>query len=105
METIIVTRHAALVQYIINSGLAPSHGTKVLSHATAEDVEGKHVIGVLPLHLAALAAKVTVVTIDIPLEKRGVELSLEDLNEMVVETVSYKVIALNQDYISALGAD
>ena len=90
MDTVIVTRHSALVEYILQEKIAPQ-GTKVIPHATAEEVTGMHVIGVLPLHLAALAAKVTVVEMDIPISHRGVELSLEDMNKMVKGVATYLV--------------
>jgi len=90
MESVIVTRHQALVEYIFREKIAPQ-GTKVIPHATAEEVTGMHVIGVLPLHLAALAAKVTVVEMDIPLSHRGVELSLANMDKMVTGVNTYLV--------------
>ena len=53
-DTIVVTRHAALVQYLIEQGLV-SASVSVITHATPDDVRDKHVIGVLPLSLAASA--------------------------------------------------
>lgn len=90
METIIVTRHEALIQYLIEQGVV-EEGTKVISHATPEDVNGKHVIGVLPLRLAALTAKVTEVPLNIPAEMRGKELSIKDVRKYAGEITSYEV--------------
>lgn len=94
METIVVTRHTALVDYLQEIGLVPA-GVSVVAHATPEIVKGKHVIGVLPFHLAALAACVTVVTLNLPAEKRGVELSLEDVRKFADKPVTYQVTKLD----------
>ena len=62
---ILVTRHPALVEYFSNMGITFD---KVITHATAEDVTGNDVYGVLPLHLASLANTVTTVDMDLPAE-------------------------------------
>jgi hypothetical protein len=59
-EKIIATRHPALAEYIKKLGLAPEN-TPVYSHVKNYDVKGKHVIGVVPLHLGLLAARVTII--------------------------------------------
>jgi putative CRISPR-associated protein (TIGR02620 family) len=87
---IIVTRHKALVEYLVNKGIV-SKNTHVISHATASDIEGKHVIGVLPMHMAALAVSITEIPLDIPAEMRGKELSLEQVQEYAGEPVKYSV--------------
>ena len=76
METVIVTRHKALVQV-----LAEDHGIKgrVVEHALPSDIAGNIVIGVLPMHLAAKAAKVGTLVLDIPAEMRGKELSVGEV--------------------------
>ena len=75
---LIVTRHPALKDYLIERGVADEN-TPVLPHAGEEDVRGKEVAGVLPLHLAAACASLTTVELALPLEMRGKELSLEDM--------------------------
>lgn len=75
MEKIIVTRHEALVAWLKQNGITG----KVTPHATVENVAGNHVIGVLPLHLAAKAAVVTTVSLDVPENLRGKELSLKEI--------------------------
>lgn len=84
---VIVTRHPALVQYLAELG----YTGKVVAHATADDVRGQHVIGVLPLRLAALAASITEVPMDIPPDLRGVELTLELVRAYAGEPVTYRV--------------
>ena len=90
METVIVTRHPALVQLLAELGLAPE-GTPVVSQVAPADVAGKHVIGVLPMHLAALAAQVTEVPLALTPELRGKELDLETLKKVAGAPVTYKV--------------
>ena len=90
MEKLVVTRHKALVQYLLRCGLV-LEGTPVLAHATAEDVRGKHVFGVLPLRLACLAAKVTEVPLDLPPELRGQELGLEQVEAYAGQARTYVV--------------
>jgi hypothetical protein len=54
-------------------------------------VSKKHVFGVLPLHLACHAYRVTEVELDIPLDMRGKELSLEDVEKYAAGIHTYKV--------------
>jgi len=90
METIVVTRHEALVKYLREIGLIDEN-TPVIAHATPEQVRGKHVIGVLPLHLAALVAQVTEVPLRVPPELRGQELTLEQIRKYAGEPQTYQV--------------
>ena len=76
-ETVIVSRHAGAVAWLAAQGITGN----VIAQATPEDVRGKVVIGNLPLHLAALAAKVG--SIDMPnlaAADRGRDLSLEEMD-------------------------
>lgn len=90
MKTIVVTRHPALITYLREQGIVGGHVT-VLSRATADQVRGQHIIGVLPLPLAALAAKVTRVPLDVPAELRGRELSLDEVRKYAQSPITYKV--------------
>lgn len=90
MSKIVVTRHKALVEYLIAIGLV-EETDEVVSHATVKDVQGKHVIGVLPLHLAAHAASVTVVPLRVPPELRGAELDLVQVTELAGAPETYSV--------------
>jgi hypothetical protein len=87
-SNIIVTRHPALVQV-----LAEDYGYvgPVLAHATAADVRGKCVVGVLPLHLAAVAESVTEVTLNLPPELRGKELTVEEVRKHLKGLTTYRV--------------
>ena len=90
MDTIVVTRHKALVEFLIETGMVTAE-TPIIAHVTSKDVEGMHVIGVLPLHLAALAATVTEIPLDIPAELRGKELDLEQVRRFAGDPVTYSV--------------
>lgn len=85
---VLVTRHEALVQYFANMGLTFD---KVIAHATAEDVTGNDVYGILPLHLASLANTVTTIDMNLPAEMRGKELSLTDIETYFTDMSTYKV--------------
>lgn len=77
-KTVIVTRHQGMVAWLERHGITGA----VLSHVGPADVQGKIVVGVLPLHLAALAYEI--VTVDMPLlkpEQRGVDLTPEEMDE------------------------
>ena len=87
---VVVTRHPGLVAHLRQIGLV-SDDVCVIGHADADAVRGKHVIGVLPLRLAALAASVTEVPLDIPAELRGVELSAEQVARYAGQPVTYVV--------------
>ena len=90
METVIVTRHAGLLAYLVSEGIAPPDAP-VITHATPEDVTGKHVIGVLPLNLACFAAKVTEIPITMPEEYRGRELTVDELRQFAGEPRTFHV--------------
>jgi putative CRISPR-associated protein (TIGR02620 family) len=77
---VVVTRHPALVDFLRELGLV-EEDVEIIPHASPNDVQGKDVIGVLPLHLATLAKSVTEVQLDLPPDARGRELSLEELRK------------------------
>lgn len=79
-ETLVVTRHKGLIQWLRARDLIPRNAI-IRTHVRAEDVANKHVIGVLPLSLAAGAASVTEVPLKIPPYARGDELSEKQVEE------------------------
>jgi len=92
---LVVTRHPALTLLIQEKGLI-SDQTPVVSHVTENDVRGKHVVGVLPLRLAALAASVTEIPLDLSPEDRGRELDLARVREIAGDPVTYQVHRLGR---------
>ena len=66
-EKLIVTRHKPLVEWLRLRGITGP----VIEQATPEDISGKDIFGILPLHLASLAASVTEVSMPgLTLEQR-----------------------------------
>lgn len=90
MKKLVVTRHRALYDYLIENGFV-EEGTECLSHASVEDVVGKHVFGILPYWLASKAAMFTEVQMRIPLDKRGKELTIKDVRFFAVKPRTYEV--------------
>ena len=90
MDKIVVTRHAALVEYLIKEGYI-DRDTKHVSHATERDIEGMHAYGILPNWLACKAAKFTEVQLRVPFEKRGHELTIEEVAFYIVEPRTYLI--------------
>ena len=84
---IIVTRHKGAVEWLRQQGIEG----KVIAHATAEDVIGQQVVGVLPLYLASLTLAITSIDIDLPPELRGKDITPEQMDECGAKLVTYKV--------------
>jgi hypothetical protein len=89
-NTVVVTRHPALVRYLEKTGLIEP-GTSAIDHVEPQDIEGKDVIGVLPNYLACHANSITEIPLNLPPELRGQELSLEQIEEFAREPVTYKI--------------
>ena len=88
MEKLVVTRYVSLVQYLKEIGLIDD-GTKVITRAEIKDVKGKHVLGVLPYWLSCHTGKYTEVQIRVPSERKGKELSLEEIQFYSLEPKTY----------------
>jgi hypothetical protein len=93
---IIVTRHKALVALLRERGIV-EEDVQVLDHVTKDDVFRKHVVGVLPMNLAAHALSVTEIPLALTPEMRGKELDLPTLRRIAGEPVTYRVSVLGQD--------
>lgn len=90
MDTIIVTRHSGTVAWLAARGIVG----QVVAHATPADVAGRRAVGVLPLHLAALAAQVVVVELPgIKPEQRGADLTPEEMDAAGATLTAYTVRA------------
>lgn len=91
-RSVIVTRHSALVEVLQADGVAPMD-CRIVFHATPEDVQDRIVYGVLPLYLASLARNIVEVTLVIPAELRGKELSVNQIRTYMKGINTYKVIS------------
>lgn len=89
METVIVGRHAAMIELCKEAYPAAT----VIPHATIEAIKGKHVVGVLPIQMAAYCSYITVVEMEVPFEKRGTELTCAEMKQLGATFVSYVVMA------------
>ena len=91
MKTVVVTRHAALLELLRERGIID--GTeRVIPHVdNPDDIAGAHVIGVLPLRLAARAACVTEIPLNLSADDRGKELTIERMREVAGEATTFVV--------------
>jgi putative CRISPR-associated protein (TIGR02620 family) len=85
----VVTQHSGLVEYLREQGYAVDEVKKHVQ--SAEEIQGRDVVGVLPPHLAAEANSVTTVNLRLSREDFGRELSLEEVRERVISTEVYRV--------------
>ena len=91
----VVTRHKALVSYLIDKNIIKEGEYKLIEHADYKDVEGQNVIGVLPLQLASYAKSITEVPLKLTPEMRGKELTFEEVEKVAEEPVQYIVREVN----------
>ena len=95
IENIIVTRHEGLIEWLKRQGITG----EVKASVTVDDIKGKHVIGALPAHIAQYALYVTSVDYSCPFEKRGKNLTADELEELGAKLFDYKVIpVINSEY-------
>lgn len=90
---LVVTRHPGLLAYLKEMGLATTETASIL-HATPEEVTGKRVCGVLPHSLLCLCESFTEIPLDLPLELRGKELTLEDMRKYASTPVTYRIVVV-----------
>lgn len=90
MKIVVVTRYPAIVQHLYRQGVIDDSVT-VLPIVKREDIEGCHVIGVLPVHLAAHAESVTIQHIFPPRVFDWSKLTLEDVEMYSRAPVTYQV--------------
>ena len=94
-KQLIVTRHKALVDYILDKDIIKEGEYKLIEHADYPEVQGQDVIGVLPLQLASYAKSVTEVPLKLTPEMRGKELTFEEVEKVAQEPVQYIVREVN----------
>ena len=91
----VITRHKALIAYLLDKDIIKEGEYKLIEHADYKDVEGQDVIGVLPLQLASYAKSVTEVPLKLTPEMRGKELTFEEVEKVAQEPVQYIVREVN----------
>lgn len=91
----VITRHKALLAYLLDKDIIKEGEYKLIEHADYKDVEGRDVIGVLPLQLASYAKSVTEVPLKLTPEMRGKELTFEEVEKIAEKPVQYIVREVN----------
>lgn len=90
MKTIIVTRHPGALDWLQKHH--PELGeADVVSHASADQITGVRVVGVLPIDLAALCGEYWHLSMEVPPEYRGKELSCEDMERFGCSIRRYSI--------------
>jgi len=94
-EVVVVTRHLALVEYLRETGVIPADAQVVAHVESPEQIAGRHVIGVLPMHLAVHAAQVTEVPMQLtPADREAMQrgdLTLERVRQVAGAPRTYRV--------------
>jgi hypothetical protein len=91
-EVIVVTRHEVLIEYLHKTTIVNKRTCSILEQVTdPRQIMGAHVIGVLPPYLAMYAHKVTNVPMVVPAELRGVELTLEQVEQYAGKPFTYEL--------------
>ena len=93
MTTYLITRHPGALQWAQEEGLAVDHQLEQLAPECVQS--GDHVIGTLPVHLAAAVCerggRYFHLTLDIPPQLRGRELSSADMRTCDARLEEYRV--------------
>ena len=87
---LVITRHPGLIDVLMEKGLCDA-STKIISHATIDDLKDKVVAGVLPLSLACHCKSVVEISLDIPQELRGKELNSEEVYKYMTGINEYEI--------------
>jgi len=62
------------------------------THITKSEIEGNVIIGTLPINLAVLAKEYWHLSMNVPAEKRGQELTLEDMESFDCKIEQYRIL-------------
>ena len=91
----VITRHKALVDYLLDKDIIKEGEFKLIEHADYTEVQGQDVIGVLPLQLSAYAKSITEVPLKLTPEMRGKELTFDEVSKIAEKPVKYIVREVN----------
>ena len=90
MKKIIITRHKGAVDWI-KKHYPEFSAFEHLTHANKLDIQGNIIIGTLPVNLAVLSKEYWHLTMNIPVEFRGKELTVEDMEIFGCSIYRYKI--------------
>lgn len=92
MKTLVVTRHGAFVEFLLNQGVVEPGNFEVVPHVVESEVADRVVVtSGIPLHLAAICKRVVTVPLHVPPEFRGKELSVEEVERFAQPVQSFVV--------------
>ena len=89
MRKIIVSRHPAAIEFV-RAERPDFQDAEVLASASPDDVRGAHVVGNLPMSLAALCARYEAIEFSGP-PPRGAEYGLNEMRAAGARVVEYRV--------------
>lgn|SRR5574343_203653 len=93
MKRVIVSRHLGAIQWLQEEYPKLVHGALIVDSASPGLIGGRHVVGNLPMHLACLAASVTIEFVgDAP---RGREYTAQDMRAAGARLCRYHVTNLS----------
>jgi len=90
MKTVIITRHPGALKWLRKHHPEYKEVEHIV-HAKPEDIEGNIVIGMLPIHMAVLAKEYWNLSLNIPAEMRGKELTVSDMEKYNCKIEQYKI--------------
>jgi CRISPR-associated protein Csx16 len=93
MTIFFVSRHPGAIDWVHRHGISID---RILTHLDPEEIQaGDMVIGMLPIHLAAEVcarkARYLHLSVDLPQDRRGVELSADELEHFGARIEEYLV--------------
>lgn len=89
-KPLIVTRYKSIVDYLKLKGIVPED-VEVKTRVVEQEVEGRHVYGVLPYWLSSKCAQFTEVQLRIPESLRGKDLSMDEVEFYLLPMRTYRV--------------
>jgi len=84
---IIITKHQGAIDWLAKQGITGDIRTRV----KAEDIENQDVIGALPFYLACLTKSISVISMEIPRENKGKDISCRQMDEYGAKLNKYRV--------------
>ena len=90
IETLIISRHAGAMGWIQKHH--PEFAEcELITHASPEILKGKRVIGILPIQLAVLATEFWNLSLNVPANMRGKELTIEDMEKFDCKIEQFQI--------------
>ena len=94
METKIVTRHDGALEWV-KKHHPEFADVEVIAQASPEDLKGNRIIGTLPIHLAAICKRYWHLEMTVPADRRGTEISCEDMEKFGCKITRFEVIKIS----------